>query len=383
MKHLLQLALCLLVFSCNPAKEHPEHMILHINTDKISGGSPGDHFKIKEMIVLDTAKAALLNAGQVGNIMFIKDKILVSDFSPVIKIFDRKTGKLYKAIDRSGRGPEEYASRQRFFLQEGDLFIARGDDKSLMYYDIEGNFIKKERVPDRVSAISEVVNLPAGDLLVNNGLIPLLRRKDKEKPCYGVTLFSAGGDTLKQMLEIPATFPGAPLISSIPAFYRHKDEILFMPLTDHVIYKYDSPERSFTPLYTLNYDDIDFRRVMEGSGAASGNDKLNFINELFMGFMCYCSDKSILFVASCRNREKSIYVMIDRKTGEYRVYDEKNDEVLPGELIPNQEGLLVQYLSYSALTDKEGHPKETPLVEEIQKHMAIDENTNGVLVIYE
>lgn len=383
MKHLLQLALCFLLFSCNQARQHQEHLILNINTDKISEGSPGDPFKIKEIIVLDTVKAALLKSGKAGNVMFIQDKILISDFSPVIKIFDRESGKLYKAIDKSGRGPQEYSSRQRFFLQEGDLFIARGDDKSLMYYDTDGNFIKKKTLPDKVSAIAEVLNLPSGELLVYSGLIAGLRQRDKDKPCYGMTLFSAGGDTVQQMLEIPETFPKVPVISSVPAFRMNKDEILFMPLTDHVIYKYHPREHLFTPLYTLNYDNINFRQVMEGSGAASGNEQLNFINKLFMGFMYYCSDRYILLGASCASKEKSIYVMIDRETGEYRIYDNEKDEVLPGLLVPNSEGLLIQYLSYSDLTDKEGNPKETPLVKEIGKHMTIDENTNGVLLIYE
>lgn len=383
MKHLLQLALCLLLFSCNQAKEHQEHLILNINTDKISEGSPGDPFKIKEIIVLDTVKAALLKSGKAGGVMFIKDKILVSDFSPVVKIFDRKSGKLYKAIDKSGRGPQEYAFRQRFLLQEGELFIARGNDKSLMYYDIEGNFIKKDTVSDKTSSVAEILNIPSGGLLVYSGLMSWLRQRDKDKPCYGMTLLSAGGDTVKQMLEIPVTFPKVPVISSVPAFRMNKDEILFMPLTDHVIYKYHPQEHTFTPLYTLNYDGIDFRQVMESSGSASGNDQLNFINKLFMGFMYYCSDRYILLGASCESKERSIYVMIDRKTAEYRTYDTEKDEVLPGQLIPNSEGLLVQYLSYSSLMDKEGNPKETPLVKEIGKHMAIDENTNGVLVIYE
>jgi hypothetical protein len=60
-------------------------------------------------------------------------------------VYDRKTGKALRKINRRGQGAEEYNYYVRFVLDEGnnEIFVNDMYSKKILVYDLEGNFKRK------------------------------------------------------------------------------------------------------------------------------------------------------------------------------------------------------------------------------------------------
>ncbi|MDR1259513.1 MAG: 6-bladed beta-propeller, partial [Tannerellaceae bacterium] len=72
-----------------------------------------------------------------------KNIIIVTNYNSDgdIFIFDRRTGKALKKINRKGQGAEEYLST-RIFLDEdkSEMYVNDIDVKKILVYDMDGNF---------------------------------------------------------------------------------------------------------------------------------------------------------------------------------------------------------------------------------------------------
>lgn len=355
-----------------------ETRVLNINSSDHAQGSLDDRFTLKEIIPLDTAKAALLNSGRVNQVAFIGNQVILSDYSPIIRVFNRKDGSLYKAINRSGRGPEEYSSLAKSFMKDGEHLVMLGFDNALLYYDLDGNFIRKTELIRNKTSFLDLCSI-SGGFLTFRGLAGLYTHKDQTVPYYSVKFLSEAGDTLRQMVPIPLTWPKVPLISTNSTFYKHRQDVFLIPISENTIYRYFPADTTFLPAYVLNLDNIDVNAVMERSALKEKEEKFSFMKEMFMPMCLGITDTYMLLVLNGKGNNGS-FLLINRKNGGYELFDRTNEM---GGWIPNEEGVLVRLLDYSDLTDTDGNIPDTPLIRRIREVTPITEQMNGVLCIYE
>jgi 6-bladed beta-propeller len=381
---LLLVLLVLLLQGCKTGNnETVIQKVFDINTENFSEGSLEDYFTLDKIIPLDTCKGAYLNSGFAASIIFLQNKMIVNDYSPAIKVFDKETGKLYKIINRAGRGPEEYAENIRFVLKNGEYFVARAYNKDLMFYDIDGNFIKKDqRYRDvKMNNANDLDYLPDGNSLLYKGLVGLYNHKDSKLPYYSTQLVDKDGKILKEMLEIPSTMPVVVIMSSWPSFSKYKDEMYLTAVNENKIFKYNYADSLFIPLYTLNIDNIDFYGKL--AVARDSKSLLSFMKETYNIRIVSITDRYLVVSSSSQGLEKSICLVIDKKTGDYKLFDAKQKSGIGcGHMLNNSEGLLINLVSYTDLLDKEGNLLDIPLVKQIQKVTPLHENMNAVLCFY-
>lgn len=379
------LLLVLLLAGCasNTGSGVLEHKILDINTSQITEGSFDDHFVLKEMIVLDTCREAVFDNSFVNYVYQIKDKLVLNDNSPRIMVFDRKTGKIHKKIDRVGRGPEEYSQRASISIQDGEYIVMKGFDGDLMYYDVDGNFIKKNPATNDLlyrTSQSHIELLNNGNILVYCGLVGLAIHKSDMGPYYSARLLAPDGKLLKGMVERSINTPRLTFSSTSSIFYKNKEEFFLTPFSENTIYQYHPADSLLKPIYTFNINGLDFKAEMEktpptGDGAMAFSKKVHFI------ILESVTDRYLIVNAiSMAEKGKAITMLINRKNGEITNYLSKD---ICGSFVRNGFGQHVRFFNYGDLTDKEGNLLDLPIVAEIQKRTTIDENMNGVLCIYE
>jgi hypothetical protein len=100
-----------------------------------------------------------------------KDIILAKNYTNDgdIFIFDRKTGKGIKKINRKGEGGEEYTYVQRIVLDEdkNEMFVHDHYIKKILVYDLDGNFIRSIKQNDELY-FAYVYNLDSENIIGNN-----------------------------------------------------------------------------------------------------------------------------------------------------------------------------------------------------------------------
>jgi hypothetical protein len=86
-----------------------------------------------------------------------------------IFVFDRKTGKGLKKINRKGQGGEEYTIIQRIVLDEanGEMFVDDHYERKIVVYDLEGNFKRLLKQNDAIY-FSQMLNFDHENLICNN-----------------------------------------------------------------------------------------------------------------------------------------------------------------------------------------------------------------------
>jgi hypothetical protein len=103
-----------------------------------------------------------------------KDFLLVTNQLHVndgdIFIFDRKTGKALKKINRRGNGGEEYIRIFGMILDEdnGEMFVNDMPGKKILIYDLDGNFKRKFRHKEGANYF-EVYSLDRENLICHDG----------------------------------------------------------------------------------------------------------------------------------------------------------------------------------------------------------------------
>ena len=107
-----------------------------------------------------------------GLVMAIgKDIILARNYinDGVLFVFDRKTGKGIKKINRKGQGGEEYTFIQRVVLDEDkkEIFIHDHFAKKIVVYDLDGNF-KRSLKHDDDLYFAHIYDFDRDNLICNN-----------------------------------------------------------------------------------------------------------------------------------------------------------------------------------------------------------------------
>lgn len=111
-----------------------------------------------------------------------------------IFIYDRKTGKGLKKINRKGQGSEEYTFVQRLVLdeEEGEIFVHDHFIKKMLVYDLDGNF-KRSLHNDNLYYMY-VYNFDRDHLICNNYF-------NKETESF--TIISKKNGSITKTIRIP------------------------------------------------------------------------------------------------------------------------------------------------------------------------------------
>ena len=105
---------------------------------------------IEKIDYIKLGKTGDVLIGQVTDFLITPDHIIVEDRwqAKAVFIFDR-AGNSQAVISRLGRGPQEYMDLSTIFLTPDQQTIGIVDNsmKKLLYFDLQGNFIKKQDLP--------------------------------------------------------------------------------------------------------------------------------------------------------------------------------------------------------------------------------------------
>ena len=142
-------------------------LLLYSCGDNSSSNSTGDLSRMDRVEIKDQRKSSVdsivekidyvklsktgdVLIGQVTDLLFTPDHIIVGDArqAKAVFIFDR-AGNSQAVISRLGRGPQEYQDVSTIFLTPDQQTIGIVDNsmKKLLYFDLQGNFIKKQDLP--------------------------------------------------------------------------------------------------------------------------------------------------------------------------------------------------------------------------------------------
>lgn len=193
------------------------------------------HYPEKELILqdfMDVEYVALettdefITQGVVEDIG--KDILLVRNYRDGdIFIYDRKTGKGIRRINRMGQGGEEYSSASRIILDEDnkEIFVTDSPLRKMMVYDLQGNFKRSFKFAD-TSYYSFIYNYDRDNLIVYKGYSPV----DTEEACH--MFISKQDGSVTREIPIPIKEIRTPVVITEDFVVMPQYELIF-PLRDN------------------------------------------------------------------------------------------------------------------------------------------------------
>lgn len=338
-----------------------------------------EKFELKEIIVLDTSKGAILNTSNLTNIYFADDKILLNEmYNPKIPVFNRNTGEVINVINRSGRGPQEYTPRKSNFAVVGNNIVVPGFDETLKYYDFYGKYIESR---GKLGGHRNFINTPNGNFIIDKDILYIGRHKhyNPEKPYYSAELISEDGEILKGSVERDLnTFPVGIVVSGSTTLFTDGEEIWLSQFSDNTISKFNYSDSTFKPLFSLKLDNYTamaqaLTQISQNGGAIQIDSYYTIVKGV--------TEDYILVIFDGQEKLREV-VLLEKSGSNYTHYKyDKECDLMLGSLIGSNNGTLVQVLDYADLT-KEG-AENSELVKRIKGLTTIDEYMNCVLCIYE
>lgn len=160
-----------------------------------------------EYVVLETTDEFVTHGAvqAVGkNILLVKNWGNNGDFF----LFDRKTGKGIRKINRLGQGAEEYTQLTALLLDERskEIFVKDNPAKKILVYDYQGNFKRKFAFHDEGYYI-EMFDYDKEHLLCYNGYLP-----DIENDMSTYILVSKRDGAIVREIKLPYEYLETPVI---------------------------------------------------------------------------------------------------------------------------------------------------------------------------
>ena len=117
-----------------------------------------------KFIALEETDESLIKS--LNKIIFTAEYVIVVDREQGIIFFFDKNGKYIKKISQKGQGPGEYTSIASCMLDEKQqLIIYDILAKKILFYDLDGNFLKQISNFSENTVIRDIINLPNGNFL--------------------------------------------------------------------------------------------------------------------------------------------------------------------------------------------------------------------------
>jgi hypothetical protein len=207
MKKIFYLLLIIFFAGCKGKKEEisKDNIInIVIDTDNSKKADISEYIDSVRYIKLQTTDDNLISFIQ--KIFFLDDKIIVTDGQGrQILIFDEK-GHFLNKIKKSGRGPGEYVAMRAslFDCASRSIIIYDGALFKMLFYTLDGKFIKEISKFNDNALIRDMINLPNGNFLCYTyDLTP----KDVGEKASGLWEVDSSGNFVRSFFTIEELYP--------------------------------------------------------------------------------------------------------------------------------------------------------------------------------
>ncbi len=172
-----------------------------------------------------------------------------------IFIFDRKTGKGLRKINRKGQGGEEYNFISGIALDEdnSEIFV-NSTGKKILVYDLSGNFKRSLAYPEDTS-YSDMFNYDNDNLICYNAS-GIYRRKgeDRDGQSYHLVISKQDGSITRnihvpfEIFKSPMMREGDAIIATrISPIVPYHDNWLLVEISSDTVHNWLSEENTLTP----------------------------------------------------------------------------------------------------------------------------------------
>jgi hypothetical protein len=193
-----------------------------------------------EILNLDCEEAIF---AEIDKIINHKNRIYLLDMDQTYSVFIYDTtGKFVNVIENQGQGPNEYVHLSDIFINQEDetLNLVSRIGNKILKYDLDGNFITKQRAPQGFSQISKIEN---GYIGCMNNLIDNIN-----KP-YNVWTLSNTMELKEGFFEIDPTWNSKNMKRLI--FSNYENKTYYTTPMDFNIYCLE--DNVFSIVYTFDF----------------------------------------------------------------------------------------------------------------------------------
>lgn len=193
--------------SCNQADKDSKYITVNVNENYPEKELVLQDFMDVEYIPLETTDEFITQ----GTVLSIGDKyILIKNYvnDGNIYVFDRKTGKGIRKINRKGQGGEEYAFIVSAALDEDNEEIFVNSTKKILVYDLSGNFKRSFNTADDADYM-DVFNYDKNNLICYDMTVYYRDGEEKEKEFYH-SIISKQDGSVTRGISIPFKTVKAP-----------------------------------------------------------------------------------------------------------------------------------------------------------------------------
>lgn len=182
-KYILYISLLFVGVSCESSiKEDSDAKVIAFDLDNRTQAVDTSLFSSAEVVFLQTTKESLIE--DISKVIFGDSTIVIVDSRRNRVLFFDYDGKFIRSFSKIGRGHGEYVQfvDAALDLRSGNLVLCADIPRQLMYYDLNGNFIKGEKYEEPIVRITDT----------SDGLVMLNRYLDKDSAPYAVLLKNDG-----------------------------------------------------------------------------------------------------------------------------------------------------------------------------------------------
>ncbi|MEL5893924.1 6-bladed beta-propeller [Bacteroides sp. GD17] len=193
-----------------------------------------------------------------GDVLDIGDKyILVKNWrnDGDIFVFDRKTGKGLRKINRKGQGAEEYTYINGIVLNEdnNEMFVNSSSIKRILVYDLSGNFKRSFNHAEGAEYLN-VLDYDKDNLICYDMSVYYKEGESRDKKFYHAIISKQDGSITRE-LPIPFDIVKAPYVqkgegvavASIRPIIPYYSDCLLVETSSDTVYHYLSKENKLTP----------------------------------------------------------------------------------------------------------------------------------------
>ncbi|WP_102409321.1 6-bladed beta-propeller [Parabacteroides bouchesdurhonensis] len=254
-KILVLLLVTTILFGCVKESKQASIITIDVSANHSSKELILQDFMDVEYIPLETNDDFLTQ----GNVMDIGNKyILVKNWANDgnIFVFDRKTGKGIRKINRKGQGAEEYNFINSIILDEGnnEIFVNCSVTKKIYVYDLSGNFKRSFNYTEG-SEYLDIFNYDRNNLIGYDMSIYYKegQQRDKNKSYHAV--LSKQDGSITRNIYIPFDIVKAPYVrkgdgvavASVRPIIPNQGQWLLAETSSDTIYSYVPEENELTP----------------------------------------------------------------------------------------------------------------------------------------
>lgn len=238
--------------SCNQADRDSKYITVNAKEDYPKKEIVLQDFMDVEYIPLETTDEFITQGVvmAIGN-KYILTKNYVNDGD--IYVFDRKTGKGIRKINRKGQGGEEYAFIVNIVLDEDNEEIFVNSSKKILVYDLFGNFKRSFNTAGGAEYM-DLFNYDKDNLICYDMTVYYRDGEEKDKEFYHAIISKQNGSVTRG-ISIPFKTVKAPFIrqgdaisaTSVRALIPCQDKWLLIETSSDTVYSYRPDKNLLSP----------------------------------------------------------------------------------------------------------------------------------------